>query len=596
MLDNNNYVKLSSIHLKQFMSFKEILLEDLEKFKIIFIMSTNATGKSTLTSEALHYALFGRALRFKKLQGLLNNKYVNGEAFAKISLAVNTSSTADKIDFSYLDIRKNIQSEPKFEVEARNDAAGLFDDFTEIRNVDKFTGAIKSMLDLDEKKFSILYLKSPFSESLFESKSTLLASITKVNFFNELRTDFNGIVKDLKKTLELKQGHLNQQSNLLESTKKQLTKYTMDKESEGADVQLITELQTSLAQKHTSIQNEIIRKNKAIGNRDKLNPEIQKLSNLKAQLNTQISHKRTEYKRLQKLIAAGKCPTCEQVISGGIYDNQMKALHEEGQKLVTQVKEVDVQMPELNKRISSIIAFIDETYDTEQAINNHIISLNNQIAQLDSKLKNNTNKQKSDDMVLDQINKAITEIHNEITSLTRDYNILNKIFTKLLNKKGDYINRFYNQKIANFTNVYRELLKDFTNGKYHDVTIDMNNYPIFNGDILYESLSTSERKFVDIAFVISYIAYLSTELKFKTFVLDEFFDNFDQENVLRIYDIIYEIAKKYNLQIFITSNIADYIISNMHQYLETHPDVKIVNLREEIGLDDQNSPTIYDTV
>ncbi len=596
MLDNNNYVKLSSIHLKQFMSFKEILLEDLENFKIIFIMSTNATGKSTLTSEALHYTLFGRALRFKKLQSLLNNKYVNGEAFAKISLAVNTSPIPDKIDFSYLDIRKNIQSEPKFEVEARNDDTGLFDDFTEIRNVDKFTGAIKSMLDLDEKKFSILYLKSPFSESLFESKSTLLASITKVNFFNELRTDFNGIVKDLKKTLELKQGHLNQQNNLLESTKKQLAKYTMDKESEGADVQLITELQTSLAQKHISIQNEINRKNKAIGNRDKLNPEIQKLSNLKTQLNTQINYKRTEYKRLQKLIAAGKCPTCEQIISGGIYDNQMKALHEEGLKLVVKVKEVDVQMLELNKRISSIIAFIDETYDTEQTINNHIISLKNQIAQLDSKLKNNNNKQKSDDMVLDQINKAITEIHNEITGLTRDYNILNKIFTKLLNKRGDYINRFYNQKIANFTNVYRELLKGFTNGKYYDVTIDMNNYPIFNGDILYESLSTSERKFVDIAFVISYIVYLSTELKFKTFVLDEFFDNFDQENVLRIYDIIYEIAKKYNLQIFITSNIADYIISNMHQYLETHPDVKIVNLREEIGLDDQNSSTIYDMV
>jgi hypothetical protein len=113
-----------------------------------------------------------------------------------------------------------------------------------------------------------------------------------------------------------------------------------------------------------------------------------------------------------------------------------------------------------------------------------------------------------------------------------------------------------------------------TKGKYTSVTIKLDNKPILNNSIIYNALSTSERKFVDVSFVLSYIIYLSTKLKFKTFILDEFFDNFDKENILHIYDIIYEMAVKYNLQIIIASNITDYIFS----YIGKNEDVKLINI------------------
>ena len=67
---------------------------------------------------------------------------------------------------------------------------------------------------------------------------------------------------------------------------------------------------------------------------------------------------------------------------------------------------------------------------------------------------------------------------------------------------------------------------------------------------------------------------LSSNLKFKTFILDEFFDNYDKDNIIHIYNTIYNIAEEYGLQLFITTNKSDYLFDE----IDRKSDIKILEL------------------
>jgi DNA repair exonuclease SbcCD ATPase subunit len=586
MLEIGSYVKLNYIRLKNFMSFKDIELSNLDKYKIIFIMSSNATGKSTLTSEGLYYSFFGRSLRFKKIQNLLSRFYVSGESFANIKLSINNKTNPTM----YLDIKRYITgSDRKFEISSNNDESGIFEDMCNLSKVDKLNTYLKSLLEMDENKFSILYLKSPYSGSLFESNSTLLTSITKVQYFSDLRTDFHGIVKDLKSTLNIKKSHIDNQHNLLNSTKERLKEVDINQTEKQDNIKILSELEKKLRITKDESDRQLRRKKQANVNKEKRQLSLNVQQEQRAKIEATLSHKRQQHVHYNKLIKAGKCPTCSQKINKELYSDDLNQIFQDGIKLKNDLDAVQNGIKEIEKALYNINQFQNEIYNIEQKINNEIIMLNNQISQLKHKIEQSEITNHNNTTIIEEIIKNIDSAQKEISEFEREFVILENIYSKLLNKKGEYINKFYTKKISGFTKLYSKILYDFTNGKYNTVTIDLNNYPVFNGSVIYESLSTSERKIVDLAFIIAYVAYLSQELKFKTFILDELLDNIDPENILNILNIIYNISVKYNLQIFLTSNMSDYIISNMTQYKIDHPDTKIINLREKIGLDDEDT-------
>lgn len=581
-----NYIKINDIHLKNFMSFNDVELNELSQYKIIFIMSTNATGKSTLTSEALYYTFFNNSLRFKRNDDLLNNNYINGDAYASVTLNINNHSDINTL----LNIRRNlINKDQKFEIETDNDKFDMFIDFKEIKSVDRLNDFIKRLLDLNEQKFNILYLKSPFSNSLFETNSDLLASITKVNYFHELRNDFNSILKDIKNTSNILQSQLNNQNNLLNSTKKQLSLISENEDNHEKNLQLLETIKKELTEYQNKYNIAVDKKSKAIINRNKLQKEIDQYNYSIGQVETEIKTKRNEYSRYQKLIKRGKCPTCEQTISSDLYQQSQDILINDGNILKSSLNDLIAVFTEQKNRMVKINEYIQQQADLEYSLNASIRNLNNQIIQLENKIKSKDDTTKCNTVLLTEINKTITDIEKDISLLEHEYNLLNQIYKALLSKNSKYINDFYNQKIVNFTSLYQNILNQMTYGKYNKVVIDMGNNVIFNNNIKYESLSTSERKIIDISFVISYIAFLSTELKFKTFILDEFLDNMDIDNVIHIYKTIYEIANEFNLQIIITSNTTEYLLAKMGQEMVSRSDILMVDLRALIGMTSQNN-------
>jgi DNA repair exonuclease SbcCD ATPase subunit len=553
------------------MSYIDFSLTDLSKYKIIFISGKNAQGKSTLTSEAPFFSLFGSSLRYSKIGKLLSWYYdplSNEPAFSELGLKFDMHSYS-----TIIKIKRNIIDESRYELVVDNDIENNFFDLTAISKVPDFNKEIKNILDIDERKFSILYLKSPFSEVLFESDSDILSSITKSSYINDLRKDFNGVISGLKSDMQSMSSTIDKQNTLAGSIKEQL------------DNILDTTKQTEEKNKLTNIIKEIEILEKSIEelklNITKVKAEYKTYNDKNiagigwlAKIKEVINQKKEENNKLIRLTERGKCPTCFQSIETVLFENELNELKEEIIKHTDLYKRGKEKLDNIKEKLNHI----DNTLTSHQEKQNDFIgkirSLSNMKTQLQTNLNNYKDNKKNNDDVLKTIRNTIMDLNENLSILTADHKILDSIAKLMLNKNSEYINKFYNSKIHSFNIIFKSILSKMTNGKYTDVSIKLNNKPTLNGHIEYEALSTSERKFIDISFVISYIVYLSTKLKLKTFILDEFLDNYDKENIIHIYNMIYELSISYDLQLVITTNMADYLFT----YMGDMDDVKIVKL------------------
>jgi DNA repair exonuclease SbcCD ATPase subunit len=591
MLDVINTVKLHGIHCKNFMSFTDIELTDLEKSKIIFIYSTNATGKSTITSEAPYFSLFGSSLRYSAIKKLLSwGAKPTDDSFSKVTLAV-TTVTGDTV---YIHVKRNVIKDPRFEIEVENDKNGYFSDLVDITKVSNINNVIKRLLEIDEKKFSILYLKSPFSEKLFESNSNLISSITKANHINELRADFSGIVNDLQAQVKQNKKSIDNRKRTIESIQSDILDKKSKKSKKEENLESLKKCLSMLSKCDAELLDLQSKKQQAQTNLQKRNNALNQQSSNISRVKSELQSLREQYSHLQELIKAGKCSKCFQVIEKATYDTELADIAKKGELLKRELEIAQGTLKETNDAISKINEYTNKVFVLENDLNNSRIKYNSLKASLETQIKEGDVQDKQGQDIISKLKNELTTFNMILTDVTKEYTTMLNVYSKILDKKNKYINQFYNQQIAEFNNVFKSLLVKLTSGKFEDVKVRLDNKPIFNGYIEYEALSTSERKYVDMAFVISYIVYLSTKLKFKTFVLDEFFDNFDLVNIMHIYEVVYEVVEKYDLQFIITTNIANLVVNNVVDHENSLADVKLVDLRKLTGIDDENLEKVYE--
>lgn len=557
--------------MRNFMSYSDYSITDLSKYKIIFISGKNAKGKSTLTSEAPYFTLFGSPLRYNKISDLLSYYYApdsNEPAYSELGLVF------DMFDYTTnVTIRRNIIGDDRYELTVTNDQTDRFNTLSSITKVPDFNKEVKKILDIDERKFNILYLKSPFSEVLFESDSDLLSSITKSQHINELRKEFSGVVGAVKSDMENMKVTIDKQNSLAESINKQLQSI-LDKTKQQED----TEKLTTIIKEIDDIESDIIKLNDSI---KRVKVEYTTYNTKKRQgiewttkIDTHIKHLKQEKHKLVGLTERGKCPTCYQSIGKLLYHTEIESMEADIAKHLELYSKGTERLDEVIAKTDSLDKTINDYQDKIRLLNGKLRSLSGMKAQLQGAIDNFKDNKKNNDEILKKIRNTIMDLNDDLTALSSDYKILDSVSKVMLSKNSEYINKFYDNKIHGFNIIFKSILSKFTKGKYVDVSMKLNNKPTLNGHIQYESLSTSERKFIDLSFVMSYIIYLSTKLKLKTFILDEFLDNYDKENVTHIYNSIYELAMTYDLQLLVTTNMADYLFT----YMGDIDDVKIIEL------------------
>jgi len=564
-------IKIDKIKLSNFMTFNNYQIDNLSKYKIIFICGHNAQGKSTITSEAPYFTFFNKPLRYSKIEELLAWGYDHNskdKAFAELSLNI----IDDNNNSSDLIIKRNIiGSRYKFDVS--NNDNHLYDDLYSAKNITSFNNSLKDLLDINESIFSILYLKSPFSQVIFDSNSELLSKITKSEYINELRNDFRKTCNELKINIDNLKGTIEKQNQLTSSIKKQLNKildnseYQENKSDIKRIVSSIEKIENEL-----NLLTEKTKKNKLEHN--KYSNKKNELKDLINKINLFIRQLEEERKKMLDLINKGQCYTCKQPIEQNLYNNQIDII----EKKIKEYRDYLLKNSSSMKSISDIVNRISNNVNTFQndkdSLYQNIRKLSNLKASLNQSIINHDQNKKNNHDILKKIRETIINLNDELSIISADYKIISGISKLLLAKNSEYINEFYNKKIYNFNLVFKSILTKLTNNKFNDVKILLNNKPILNDGIQYKALSTSERKFIDISFVIAYIVYLSTNLKFKTFILDEFFDNYDKKNIIHIYNTMYEIAKEYDLQLLITTNKSDYLFNE----IEKREDIKIITL------------------
>lgn len=555
------------------MSYDDFSLTGLSKYKVIFISGENAQGKSTLTSEAPFYTLFGSSLRYSKIAKLLSWYYVpdnKEESFSQLGLAF------DMTDYtSNLTIKRTLVGDDKFTITIDNDVDNLFYNLSAITKIPDLNAEIKKLLDIDERKFSILYLKSPFSEVLFEGDSDLLSSITKSQYINELRKDFNDIINGLKLDITNLKTTIEKQNSLSDTITKQL-QAIVDLDKQRDDREKLEQIVEELSQLEEQLQS-INKTNNEVraeysNYSDKKNKGIEWTTRLKTQLQQSVK----EREKYINLIKRGVCVTCEQPIANTLYKDIIEQLDEQIAQSTALLEKGQARLHEINDQLKLVDGNLTVIQDNQRNVNNKLRTLSTMKSQLQASLNNYKDNKSNNDEILKKIRTTILDLNDDLNLISGDYKILESVAKVMLSKNSEYINTFYNNKIHSFNLVYQSILSKMTKGKYTKVSINLNNKPTLNGHIEYEALSTSERKFIDISFVISYIVYLSIKLNLKTFILDEFLDNYDKKNILHIYHTIYEIAHQYDLQLIVTTNMADYLFN----YMGDMEDIKVIQLEK----------------
>ena len=583
-------IKLNNISLYNFMTFNKFTTDSLINKRIIFIVGKNANGKSTLTSESIYYNLFGKSLRYNKLSDLISWDYKKGGAFVAISYVIETAK--NNID---LTLTRFLTGTNKFKLVINNDTENILKNLSLIEKVPEFNKAIKKLIDINEQKFNLLYLKSPFSETLFETNSDLLSNITKANFINELRKDFSNTIKEIKLKKETIQETINKQNDLITSINKEFQSDKSAREQLQDNKNKLKEIINKITEIENLVKTVNNTNDKLKNKHNVLSNKLNKIIDKKSTLNSFILQTEEKIQHYESLIAQGKCPTCQQLIKGDIYSDDLTVLNTNLKKATASLTTVNDYYKQLVADISNIKEKTDKYYVKLQSFNNNLIKLSAIKSQLETIISNASLTEKNNETILTKIKHTIFELNEELSVLSTDLNVFDSIFKIMLNKRSEYINHFYNNKIRDFNLILQTILSQMTKGKFQQIKIRLDNKPVLNETTNYNALSTSERKFVDMSFVIAYIIFLATKMKFKTFILDEFFDNFDTENILHIYDIIYQLTIKHNLQIFITSNMTDYLFNYLN---DKNNDIEFIDITSykgaEIAIDNDLIQTAID--
>lgn len=564
-------IKIDEIDLYNFMTFSKFNINNLSQYKIIFICGHNAQGKSTITSESIYFTFFNKPLRYGKIEELINWNYdyeKKEEAYAKLSLSVIDNNN----EKSFLTIKRNIVGS-RYEFEVSDNNNNLYDELYVAKNITNFNSSLKDILDINESIFSILYLKSPFSQVIFDSNSELLSKITKSEYINELRNDFKSIENNLHINIKNLRASIEKQNELSESIKTQLNEI-LNEEDYKDNLKKIEKISLEISKIEKMLNDMISKYNVDKSKYDDLINKKNKLQLLINKTNFYINQLEKEKEEMLNLVKQGKCFICKQSIEKDLYNIEITNIDHKIEKYSNllnisydNLNKLDTIINNLNKKIIS-----DQS--NKEIMNDKIRSLSNFMATLKESINNHDKNKKNNHDILVKIRRTIIDLNDELSQLDIDYKIISSISKLLLAKNSEYINEFYNKKIYNFNIIFKSILSKLTNNKFYDVKILLNNKPILNENIQYKALSTSEKKFIDISFVIAYIIYLSSNLKFKTFILDEFFDNYDKDNIIHIYNTIYNIAEEYGLQLFITTNKSDYLFDE----IDRKSDIKILEL------------------
>jgi len=511
------------IRWKNFLSTGNYFTElQFDKSPNTLIVGSNGAGKSTML-DALCFALFGKPFRSVNKPQLLNS--INGKD-CLVEVEFNAGNKSYKI---VRGIKPNVFEIWQDGVLINQDAA--MRDYQE--HLEKF------ILKLNYKSFTqIVILGSasftPFMQLSPADRRAIIEELLDIQIFSSM----NNILKDkvAVNKEQLSEGKMKTENakSKIEMQEKHIEDMKQNNEELISSYQLeISTNELEIARLNTSIgetQNTISELQQTIVDKAEIQGKIKKLTQLEAQIETNVSKFK---KDIQFFQGHDVCPTCHQGIEDEFKQEQIGSLGTKVNELQTGLSTLEVKLSDLNIRLGEIANTVLQVQNcqTQVAISNSSITeLNRYNGKLSDKietLRNTKDTTKKTELALQILQNQLIEEEAKLQELNEEKmyleaasNLLKDtgIKTKIIRQYLPIINKLVNKYLASF-----DFFVNFNLDETFKETIKSRH----RDDFTYASFSEGEKQKIDLALLFSWraVAKLKNSANTNLLILDEVFDS-----------------------------------------------------------------------
>lgn len=566
-------MRIKNIKLHNFLSYKDIDLQFLDSCNdepTIYIIdginldagedSKNGIGKSVLTSEAVMYNLYGKAIRGSKKQISLNNMVKYGAD--KMSNEIEYFINSDEGDCELTILRTK-------ELDSISQTAVSIDGIEKTKRTKRLSDKdIRTFIDLEPEVFSqvILYYKD--SPNLLTLNNGQRLDFFKTIIDLSIIDEYFAAIKDFKInnekkmfTLETNRKSVKEILDIVstDSSKfndfiiEQIDKYTKELKK-----------YTDTPEKTTSELEKVktILSNKIKTTRNSLNTVTGNI----AYENSCAGKIKTETEKMRSLSNI-MCPTCKQIVSiehtSAIIDKYSEEIDDVAQNL----NALNIEKIEFERRIKNdtedldiIINEINEINTSEIFRKNKISTLKNEI----SKLTKDLNKQNTTDDTIDK--KEFYEKkfigYDRALNLTHEWQKIIEYWYNTFSPKSLLRNTIIKKYIAILSDIFEYYLSTLYQEIVGKIDIDEDSQieiMLFKDgyETSYYQLSSGEKKRIDVALMLAlyeFTTHLNPNIP-KFLILDEIFDSCDVPGRIAMMETLIDVQKRHLVDIFLISHI-----------------------------------------
>ena len=519
-------MRLKKVSWKNFKSYSNILteLDFSDDSSLNLIVGANGTGKSSI-AECITYLLYGKIDDFTASE--IPNR-TNKNFYGKIELDCDGHNVVIERGLAPALFTVTIDNEVV-------DTAGKTN--------------VQSMLEDNYYRIPYSVFRNIIVLSINDFKSLVnLNAADKRNIIDRIFgfTVFNDILKLVKEDVKTVDGGLSEITGSIRTNMSSVERITNQ----------VNELKSN-----TTSQEEIDRLTKSVKEAEeseqKNDDNIRKLQDKREEIKNKTLEKsgdmREAKKRISdideklKLIESGRCPTCGSSLETEEFQKEKEALLEE--RKICQ------------NTIDTITEIVNESVRKVNLLDDNILkfrgnSKKSNILELKSDLKSKIN---ANNAKIDPLLETRTQIENDIIELTEKQNILTdsklnySILLKMLGDDGGIKQRIAKSYIRDLNNIVAQTI-EFMNMPYSVVfDSNFNTTIMHNGSkVNYKTLSTGEKKRVDFATIISFVKLLKLQYsELNLLFIDELFSNIDIDGVDGMLQLLKDLSKELNLNIFL---------------------------------------------
>ena len=516
---------LKSIEWRNFKSYSNIpTIINFDSINSVnLIIGDNGTGKSSI-EEVIKFTLYGKLEDYNNSD--IPNR-INKNFYSKIEVECDghviiierglaptifaVSIDGEKIDTAGKSNVQNMLEEMYFKM-----PYSVFSN-TLVLSVNSF----KSLIDLNASE-----------------KRSILDKIFKFDQYNQILKLAKEDYKCITSNISRNEGSIQYSYNVKQNYEHQIEEIKKNEVSQEE----IDNLQNQLDELNELYQQKI----KMIGKLQDMEKKLKEdISNHRGQFNELKIHINEIDKKIA-LIDSGKCPTCGTNLDTDDFKKEKEELTKEKEEYINKQK----ALQELAKNVMSKIDVLERKESTFQ---NEIKDM--RISDLKSELKYKSNmKGKSIEPIL----KLKEDLHKDMLQLKEEYEILSKeksaldVIMLIFGEDG-IRKRQMSQNIPIINDIMSKTLKSMNLNYEVEFDLSFDGKITQNGyKIKYATLSTGEKVKIDFACVVTIIKFMKIQYgDSNVLFLDELFSNIHVNGVSLMIDIIKDLSKELNLNIFL---------------------------------------------